>query len=85
MESALGLSYPTIRTRLTQLKSKLALDLVPASAEMIEVATEEKSSSKSSPSDAAKSAENSVEILGLLEKGAITYEQAIKKLKGKKK
>lgn len=66
MEPALGLSYPTIRTRLTQLKNKLVQNL-DVGEEDYEAETEESS-------DTAK-------ILADLEAGEITFEQAMKQIK----
>jgi len=67
MEPALGLSYPTIRTRLTQLKNKLSGEQESS----VETKTE---------------ASSTEEVLGRLEKGEITFEQAMKLIKkGSKK
>jgi hypothetical protein len=63
MEPALGLSYPTIRTRLTELKNKLAVGL--------EAKEEE-------PPSATSSTE---EVLARLEKGDITFDQAMRLIK----
>ena len=64
MEPALGLSYPTIRTRLTQLKNKLISDL-----EAQESATSE------TPKESAQ------DVLALLEKGQIPFEEAMERIK----
>lgn len=63
MEPALGLSYPTIRNRLTELKNKLAVGLE---------AKAEDTSTKTSSTE---------EILARLEKGEITFDQAMKLIK----
>jgi len=71
MEPALGLSYPTIRARLTDLKNKL-------SGTPDEVET---------PPQEVVKPETSQEVLALLEQGKIEFDEAmarIKKIKGKK-
>jgi hypothetical protein len=77
METALGLSYPTIRTRLTALKNKL------------QGATEEPNPSdapRSSGAPAQASAQSSSEtrvreILARLEAGELPFEEAMKQIK----
>ena len=61
MEPALGLSYPTIRSRLTDLKNKL--------------------SGKDKVSESAKPVDSVKETLALLEKGKITFDEAMAKIK----
>jgi hypothetical protein len=63
MEPALGLSYPTIRTRLADLKNKLS--------------GEEPETKK--PQD--KSEQKTRDILSQLEKGEISFDEAMKKIK----
>jgi hypothetical protein len=63
MEPALGLSYPTIRSRLTQLKNKLEGDF----------AAREETKQSDAPS--------TEEVLARLEKGEITFDQAMKLIK----
>ena len=66
MEPALGLSYPTIRSRLTDLKNKL--------------------SGRDAPSESPLPADSVKETLELLEKGKITFDEAMAKIKrGSKK
>jgi hypothetical protein len=65
MEAALGLSYPTIRTRLGALKNKLTAVPVPPSSESV----------------AAENVTRSREILESLEAGKISFEEAMKQLK----
>lgn len=65
MEPALGLSYPTIRTRLTQLKNKLVGD---------------GPDSEKSPNQKA-SVPDTATILAQLEKGQITFDEAMKQIK----
>lgn len=65
MEPALGLSYPTIRTRLTQLKNKIA------------GTTEEPAGTKSEKN----SPETSHEILARLESGKISFDEAMSQIK----
>jgi hypothetical protein len=64
MEPSLGLSYPTIRNRLTQLKNKLAVGLETKEAE-----------TTSTPTSSTE------EVLSRLEKGEITFDQAMKLIK----
>lgn len=67
MEPALGLSYPTIRSRLTDLKNKLS--------------GEQKSTVETKPEPSSTE-----EVLGRLEKGEISFEEAMKLIKkGSKK
>lgn len=66
MEPALGLSYPTIRNRLTQLKNKLAVGLETDVGE------------KPKPASSSNTTE---EVLSRLEKGEITFDQAMKLIK----
>ena len=73
MEPALGLSYPTIRSRLTQLKNKLSMEM-------------------EKPDDSSKNPKKDFplrtteEILELLDKGEVSFEQAMKLIKkGSKK
>lgn len=73
MEPALGLSYPTIRSRLTQLKNKLSMEM-------------------EKPDDTTKTPKKdppirtTEEILELLDKGEVSFEQAMKLIKkGSKK
>lgn len=63
MEPALGLSYPTIRSRLTQLKNKLVGDFE----------AREENKKPEAPS--------TEEVLARLEKGEITFDQAMKLIK----
>jgi hypothetical protein len=63
MEPALGLSYPTIRSRLTQLKNKLVGDFE----------AREENKKPDAPS--------TEEVLARLEKGEITFDQAMKLIK----
>ena len=65
MESPLGLSYPTIRSKLTALKNKLAANIE---------ATREKETAtpKVTPTQ---------EILERLEKGEISFDEAMKQMK----
>jgi hypothetical protein len=63
MEPALGLSYPTIRNRLTQLKNKLTENL------------EAKVDEKTTPTSSTE------EVLARLEKGEISFDQAMKLIK----
>ncbi len=65
MEPALGLSYPTIRSRLTQLKNKLVGDF--------EAREEESKNTQRPPS--------TEDVLARLEKGEITFDQAMKLIK----
>jgi hypothetical protein len=64
MEPALGLSYPTIRNRLTQLKNKLS--------EGLEATAEEEKPANIPTTE---------EVLARLEKGEITFDQAMKLIK----
>ena len=67
MEPALGLSYPTIRSRLTDLKNKLS--------------GEQKATVETKPEPSSTE-----EVLGRLEKGEISFEEAMKLIKkGSKK
>ncbi len=71
MESALGLSYPTIRSRLTALKNKLAAAPgVPAAPES------QLSESPEAPVESSVS-----EVLARLEAGELSYEDAMKEIK----
>jgi hypothetical protein len=63
MEPALGLSYPTIRSRLTQLKNKLVGDL------------------EASEENKKPEAPSTEEVLARLEKGELTFDQAMKLIK----
>lgn len=69
METALGLSYPTIRTRLTALKNKLqGGDSAPAGS--------------TEPLQPVPSSEERVRaILARLESGAVSFEEAMKEIK----
>lgn len=70
MEPALGLSYPTIRSRLTDLKNKLA---GPA-AEAERLAAERAQRKETKP-------ETVSEILAQLEQGKIPYDDAMARIK----
>lgn len=80
MESALGVSYPTVKARLAELKERLKSDLaatapVPAAPEMVTDRPEtDESEGVTKPGD----------VLGELEAGNITVEQAIERLRAKK-
>lgn len=81
MESALGLSYPTIRNRLAQLRSRLGLD-----ATLSEVPAENPSNEENSPSTPKKLSEmTSSEALAALQRGELNFEEALKKIKKGKK
>ena len=67
MEAALGLSYPTIRTRLTALKNKLAGD---------EAAVDAKAEAKK-----AEQEPDVAGILGRLQAGEIPFDEAMKLIK----
>ncbi len=67
MESALGLSYPTIRTRLTALKTKILGD--------------EKNAAKPASQRKATDSPAVGEILKSLEAGEIPFEEAMLKIK----
>jgi len=77
METALGLSYPTIRSRLTALKNKLQ----GASEENI--ASDAPRSAGAAPhASVGSSAETRVrEILARLETGELPFEEAMKQIK----
>lgn len=76
MESALGLSYPTIRTRLTALKTKILGE---------ETLGDGKGDGKkdAKPSSARKASDSPAvgEILKSLEAGAIPFDEAMEKIK----
>ena len=74
MESALGLSYPTIRTRLTALKNRLAATAPKA---------ESSASGQTGPGESeTKDVKSDVQsILAQLEKGEISYELAMRKIR----
>lgn len=65
MEPALGLSYPTVRARLTQLKNKL----------LGEAESSPKTRTESAPGASTQ------ETLKLLESGQISFEDAMKRIK----
>jgi hypothetical protein len=67
MESALGLSYPTIRTRLSALKTKIL--------------GEEKRDAKKSPPGKPSDSPAVGEILKSLEAGEIPFDEAMKRIK----
>lgn len=71
MEPALGLSYPTIRSRLSDLKNKLAGPAEEAERQ----AAEAKKKAAKSESDTVS------EILAELEKGKLTFDEAMKRIK----
>ena len=68
MESALGLSYPTVRARLTTLKNKLQGAFT--AAEQAQAAATESSAVQT--------------ILEALQAGALTFEQAMEQIKARK-
>ncbi len=68
MESALGVSYPTIKARLTQLKETLAAGATPPAPEAV-------------PIEKVDPASPSAAVLRELESGRLTFEQAMTKLK----
>jgi len=65
MEPALGLSYPTIRTRLTNLKNKL----------LGEAEERQKTAEKTAAKETAQ------DILNLLESGKISFDEAMARIK----
>lgn len=74
MESALGLTYPTIRSRLASLRARLGLGAeVPATSDEGPNGGEE-----------AKEMTNA-EVLEALQNKKLTYEEALKRLKGRRK
>ena len=74
MEPALGLSYPTIRTRLTNLKNKLLCENEESST-TLEKTTAKDASPKVSKEDAPH------EILSSLESGEISFDEAMVRIK----
>lgn len=74
MESALGLTYPTIRSRLASLRARLGLG-----AE-ISAASEEEPKGNEETREMTNA-----EVLEALQNKKITYEEALKRLKGKQK
>jgi hypothetical protein len=86
MEAALGVSYPTVKTHLASIKEKLNLT-GPRFARAAQAAESMKTEVKrpaqaEEPTAAELSAE---EILNRLESGDISYKDALKLLKAKKK
>jgi hypothetical protein len=65
MEPALGLSYPTIRARLTELKNKLISDLEANNKDAAETSSHE----------------SAQDVLALLEKGQIPFDEAMERIK----
>jgi hypothetical protein len=83
MEAALGLSYPTIRTRLTALRAKLA----DAAARLSAGAASPPASGPGAgaPMPAGTEAHPSVQsILARLEAGALSYEEALRQIQNLK-
>ncbi|MGZ3693387.1 MAG: DUF2089 family protein [Bdellovibrionota bacterium] len=76
MEAPLGLSYPTIRSRLVQLKAKVFGD---SAKTFNEPAEEPRKEPKSEAAQAPESA------LDELEQGKISFEETLRKLKNKKR
>lgn len=84
MESALGVSYPTVKARLTSLKERLGL-----SAEVSGLADEtSESETQAEPAeDSPKQEDQQVEglnistLLDSMEKGLVGFDEAMKKLK----
>jgi hypothetical protein len=74
MEAALGVSYPTVKAHLASIKEKLNL----SGSRFAQAAN----AAEPAPAEAELSQE---EILGRLESGAITYKDAMQRLKAKKK
>ncbi len=74
MESALGLSYPTIRSRLTALKNKLAA--TPGVPVNPTAESQLPEFSSDAPVDTGVS-----EVLARLEAGELSYEDAMKEIK----
>jgi hypothetical protein len=68
MESALGLSYPTIRARITALKNRLAGETSPPAAKPALAAKPERESKAG-------------QILEALRQGTISFDEAMRRLK----
>ena len=84
MESALGVSYPTVKTRLASLKERLELsgDVTGSVDESIEAATV--AHAKTDPDQQQDKQEDDLNISSLLdsmEKGLVGFDEAMKKLK----
>ena len=81
MEAALGLSYPTIRTRLTALRERLAAS---ANAQSAAKPPETESSfdrAKGSEADRKAAGSSVRHILEQLEAGSIEYEEALSQIR----
>ncbi len=75
MESALGLSYPTIRARLSALKHKLSGD--EGGSEDAKAA----GTDKTGQADAAEETPDAGQILAKLQAGEIPFDEAMKQIK----
>jgi hypothetical protein len=67
MESALGVSYPTVKSRLAALRTRLGLA---------------SDGSKNKPSEARPESTSARDILDRLADGALTYEEALAQIRG---
>ena len=76
MEAALGVSYPTVKGHLASIKEKLNLARIRPSAPSV---------SQAGPAMGAEGARTADEVLDGLEAGQISYKDAIRLLKAKKK
>lgn len=82
MESALGVSYPTVKARLAELKARLRSDLAVTLANASE--TPPVPPSVPAAQDQRPEASNTSSVLHELEAGNITVEQAIAQLRNRK-
>ncbi|HET6474306.1 MAG TPA: DUF2089 family protein [Pseudomonadales bacterium] len=78
MESALGVSYPTVKSRLAALRGRLGLG-ADADAAMKGTASRESSAANSQP--AASEPATAREILDQLAAGTTTYDEALSKIR----
>ena len=73
MEAALGVSYPTVKARVAELKARLGLDGEMPSPIRSEAAAQTK---------ARPRATNDMDVLDALDRGDVDYEEALRRLKG---
>ena len=86
MEAALGVSYPTVKGHLASIKDKLSLARMPGAAAPVPPEAPQGPQPSEPPRGPARGAGMTAdEILDGLEAGRISYKDAVRMLRGKKK
>ena len=81
MEKALGISYPTVKTRLAALRNRLGLHHAPRDDDRADADTRPAPSPSAAPGVVAIEAPGAMAVLDLLSSGAIDHAEAVRRLR----